>query len=215
LHTNQTNYSFCQHASKWPLFFLWLFLTGKTKFEAGARMIVDAILLTVAEISAHGEAKLPVAIFPGMQLGTSDGISIINPKTKFQVWLTGNVDYGICTYSDEDGSYQGENCVIYFLALTSPSDRVLYAAVDDILSLTSNCIPLVIGKHNEQKPSLYDSMPEAIIQAMALSEVTKSVLFIHINKIFTQYFFILLQDEGNSILPIKWTKLDVFTGYKE
>ena len=41
-----------------------ILLPCETKFEPGARMILDAILLTVAEISADGEAKLPVAIFP-------------------------------------------------------------------------------------------------------------------------------------------------------
>jgi hypothetical protein len=62
-------------------------LTGETKFETGARMILDAILLTVAEISVDGEAQLPVAIFPEMQVAT-DSVNIINPTTKFQLHLT-------------------------------------------------------------------------------------------------------------------------------
>jgi hypothetical protein len=76
-------------------------LTGEMKFEPGARMVLDAILLTVAEISADGEAKLPVAIFPEMRVATGDGVNIVNPTTKFQLWLTGNVDYGLCTYKPE------------------------------------------------------------------------------------------------------------------
>jgi hypothetical protein len=78
-------------------------------------MILDAILLTVAEISADGEAKSPVAIFPEMQIATGDGVSIVNPTTKFQVWLTGNVDYGICTYTHE--SQRGKD---------RPTRRMLY-----------------------------------------------------------------------------------------
>ena len=65
-------------------------------------MILEAILLTVAEISADGEAKLPVAIFPQMQIDTGihrDGVGITSPTTNSQVRLTGNVDYGICTYT--------------------------------------------------------------------------------------------------------------------
>jgi hypothetical protein len=54
-------------------------------------MILDAILLTVAEISADGDAQLPVAIFPEMRVATGDGVNIVNPRTQFQVWLTGNV----------------------------------------------------------------------------------------------------------------------------
>jgi hypothetical protein len=66
-------------------------------------MILDAILLTVAEISADGtgEAKRPVAIFPELRIATGDGVGIVNPATKFQVWLTSNVDYGLCTYALE------------------------------------------------------------------------------------------------------------------
>lgn len=55
-------------------------------------MILEAILLTVAEISADGEAKLPVAIFPQMQIDTGihrDGVSITSPTTNSQVRLTG------------------------------------------------------------------------------------------------------------------------------
>jgi hypothetical protein len=62
-------------------------LIGETKFEIGARMILDAILLTVAEISADGEAQLPVAIFPEMRVA-SDGVNIVIPTTKFQLHLT-------------------------------------------------------------------------------------------------------------------------------
>lgn len=64
-------------------------------------MILEAILLTVAEISADGEANMPVAIFPEMRVATGDGVSIVNPTTKFQLWLSGNVDYGLCTYKHE------------------------------------------------------------------------------------------------------------------
>jgi hypothetical protein len=72
-------------------------------------MILEAILLTVAKISANGDAKLPVAVLPQMQVdtGPDDGICIINPATKFQVWLTGHIDYGLCTYGCK--SYQGKN----------------------------------------------------------------------------------------------------------
>lgn len=47
-------------------------LNGETKFEPGARMVIesniDAILLTVAEISADGEGNLPVPILPKMRV---------------------------------------------------------------------------------------------------------------------------------------------------
>lgn len=50
--------------------------------------------------------------------------------------------------------------------------RVLKASIYDIIRLTDNCITLVQGKQDFQ---MYDSMPKAISQAIALSEVTKLV----------------------------------------
>lgn len=97
-----------------------LVLTGETKFEPGARMILDAILLTVAEISADGEAKLPVAIFPEMRVATGDGVNVVNPKTGFQLWLTGNADYGLCTYKLESQRGKERATRYMFLILTRP-----------------------------------------------------------------------------------------------
>jgi hypothetical protein len=57
---------------------------------------------------------------------------------------------------------------------------VLNAALDDVMSFARNRITLVEGKREEQH--LYDSMPEAVSQAIALSEVTKSVQSVHIDK---------------------------------
>lgn len=48
------------------------------------------------------------------------------------------------------------------------------------MSFARNRITLVECKREEQQ--LYDNMPEAISQAIALSEVTKLVQFVHINK---------------------------------
>ena len=64
-------------------------------------MILDAVLLTIADISLDSEEKLPVAIFPNMRVTSDDGVLVQNTKNQFDVWLVGNVDYGICTYQDE------------------------------------------------------------------------------------------------------------------
>ncbi|KAJ7715910.1 hypothetical protein DFH07DRAFT_862573 [Mycena maculata] len=125
------------------------------RFEPGARMILDAVLLTVAEISSDGDAKLPVAILPEMRIATGDGISLRNPTTDFEMWFTGNVDYGLCTYEQEDVR----------------KDRVLNADIDDVRLLAKSSIFLIEGKRLQDKP-LYDFMPEAISQAAALCEVT-------------------------------------------
>jgi hypothetical protein len=55
--------------------------------------------------------------------------------------------------------------------------------IDDIMSFADNRITLVEGKCKDQQ--LYDSMPEAISQAIALSKVTESVQFIDIGGVQT------------------------------
>ncbi|KAF9029260.1 hypothetical protein BDZ89DRAFT_1014507 [Hymenopellis radicata] len=135
--------------------------------QVGARMILDAILLTVAEISANGDAQIPVAIFPEMRLATGDGVQITNPATNFQVWLTGNADYVVCTYTDEEENRSKPPSKF-------PLSRVLKGALHDVMRFSQNRIVLVEGKQPEEDNNLYNSMPEAISQAAALSEVTGS-----------------------------------------
>lgn len=64
-------------------------------------MMLDAVLLTIADISLDAKEKLPVAIFPEMRISSGDGVLVKNAKNQFEVWLVGNVDYGICTYQSE------------------------------------------------------------------------------------------------------------------
>ncbi len=73
----------------------------RLQHKSGARMVLDAILLTVAEAPVNGGAKLPVAIFPKTWVAAGDGVLIKNLTTGFEVWLTGTIDYGVCTYKDE------------------------------------------------------------------------------------------------------------------
>jgi hypothetical protein len=75
-----------------------LFTTTRVQFESGARMILDAVLLSIAKISGKRDARHAVAILPGMRLSTGEGVMISHPISKFEVWLTGNVDYGIVQY---------------------------------------------------------------------------------------------------------------------
>ncbi|KAJ7194324.1 hypothetical protein GGX14DRAFT_378060 [Mycena pura] len=144
-----------------------------------ARMILDAVLLTVAEISSDGDAKRPVAIFPGMRIATGDGICLKNPTTGFEMWVTGAVDYGLCTYEQED-LRKGGVFAFFAFDLTDPllPDRVLNGDMDVVRLLSKSMIFLSEGKR-DQDETLYYFMPEAISQAAALCEVTgaKAVRF--------------------------------------
>ena len=57
-------------------------------------MILDAVLLDVAEICDDGDAKPEVT--------SEEGILLRNPTTFFEMWFTGAFDYGMCTYEHED-----------------------------------------------------------------------------------------------------------------
>ena len=76
-------------------------------------MILDAILLTIADISLDAKEKLSVSIFPEMRIASGDGVLVKNTASQFEVWLTGNVDYGVCTYKHE--ANRGTTFLINFL----------------------------------------------------------------------------------------------------
>jgi hypothetical protein len=64
-------------------------------------MILDAVLLAVAKLSPTRKSGHDVAIFPEMRLTTGKGICVSHPVSKYEVWLTGNIDYGIIQYPAE------------------------------------------------------------------------------------------------------------------
>jgi hypothetical protein len=81
--------------------FVYIEMNTYTQFEAGARVILDAVLLTIADISLDAQEKLPVAILPEMQIMPGHGVLVKNFQNQYKVWLSGNVDYGVCTYQRE------------------------------------------------------------------------------------------------------------------
>lgn len=104
-------------------------LNGETKFEPGARMVIesniDAILLTVAEFQRTVKAICPFPSYPKCEC-TGDGVNIVNPTTGFELSLIGNADYGLCTYELESKSLQGSKeratqCVVLLLTRSRSS----------------------------------------------------------------------------------------------
>jgi len=68
-------------------------------------MILDAILLALAEIASTQTRG--VAILPGIRITQGDGIQISHPVSGYELWLSGNVDYGVIEYEDVR-DYKGE-----------------------------------------------------------------------------------------------------------
>ncbi|KAJ7814330.1 hypothetical protein B0H14DRAFT_2376063 [Mycena olivaceomarginata] len=128
-------------------------------FEAGSRMLLDAVLLSMAKITAMRNTDTSVAILPEMRLASGDGVVIAHPKTNFQAWLTGNVDYGVIQYLDQDDNKAR------FLGVDASRDGILHLAAGRLF--------LVEAKRMSDKAvNLSQHMPEAVGQAMALSELT-------------------------------------------
>ncbi|KAI0800013.1 hypothetical protein C8Q74DRAFT_1214075 [Fomes fomentarius] len=125
------------------------------KYEQGTRMILDAILLAVAQICVEGGVQLPVAILPKLRVAPSDGILIRNAATNFQVWLTGNTDYGMCVYEDEDDR-----------------SRLLGGSITEVVLYAKSRIMMVEAKRCAYELDFEDYLPEATGQAVALGEVT-------------------------------------------
>ncbi|KAI5982087.1 hypothetical protein EDD15DRAFT_2326637 [Pisolithus albus] len=130
--------------------------------EAGARMILDAVLLTIADISFEAKEKLPVAILPQMEIASGDGVLVKNTINQSEVWLTGNVDYGVCTYKHE-----------------AHRARIFESPLDNLMLYTGNRImvagpstTLMVVEAKPDKEMFIDSLPEATSLAIALSEVT-------------------------------------------
>ncbi|KIM38265.1 hypothetical protein M413DRAFT_20101 [Hebeloma cylindrosporum] len=67
-------------------------------YEPGSRMILDAVLLALAEISSTQQKQ--VAILPEMRIGPGDGIHISHPVSGYELQLGGNVDYAVIEYED-------------------------------------------------------------------------------------------------------------------
>ena len=86
---------------------------------------------------------------------------------------------------------------------------MLNASIYDIIRLTDNCITLAQG---EQYFQMSDSIPEAVSQAIALSEVTELVQLVHTDKTLTWHF---LQESSSSILPNRWKNLGLFCAHQE
>ncbi len=57
--------------------------------------------MTVADLIAIDETRVPVAILPEICLASDNGVLIKNPKTGSQTLFTGFVDYVLCTYEEQ------------------------------------------------------------------------------------------------------------------
>ncbi|PCH42710.1 hypothetical protein WOLCODRAFT_163991 [Wolfiporia cocos MD-104 SS10] len=127
--------------------------------EPGSRMILEAILLTLAKIASEPDSKLDVAIFPEMNFVPTGGVQLVNPLSGYELWLSGSVDYAVIRYKN----------------IKSNKARLLAlgGSRDDALEIAQDRLFLVEAKRmSKEGSSLASSIPEAVSRAIALAKVT-------------------------------------------
>ncbi|KAL4242844.1 hypothetical protein ABKN59_011265 [Abortiporus biennis] len=122
--------------------------------KTGARMMLDQILLTIADIICRENPSYFAAILPELRLAVGDGVMIKNNQTQTEFWLTGNTDYGICTFTDAE-----------------TREIIFTGALADILPFLVGQLVLIETK--KEVETLMDYLPEATGQAIVMSEATQ------------------------------------------
>jgi len=125
-------------------------------YEPGSRMILDAVLLALAEIAST--QKRGVAILPEMRIAQGDGVQISHPVSGYELWLSGNVDYAVIEYED----------------VRDYKDRLLApgGSREDVFDISKGRLFLVEAKRQSLEQSLVSYIPEAVSQAIALLRST-------------------------------------------
>ncbi|KAF8068651.1 hypothetical protein FPV67DRAFT_1780144 [Lyophyllum atratum] len=121
-------------------------------YEAGSRMILDAILLALAEIAST--QKSGVAILPEMRTAQGDGVQIYHPVSGYILWLSGNVDYAVIEYDD----------------VRDYKDRLLTpgGSREDAFEIAKGRLFLVQSKRQRLQQSFVAYIPNAVSQAIAI-----------------------------------------------
>ncbi|KAF8195052.1 hypothetical protein BJ912DRAFT_958115 [Pholiota molesta] len=121
-------------------------------YPPGSRMILDAILLTSAQICSAQQRK--VAILPGLRIAQEEGVRIAHPVSGYEVWLSGNVDYAVIEYEDVEDN----------------KDRLLApgGSREDALAISTGRMLLVEARGQSPEQSFATYIPKAVSQAIAV-----------------------------------------------
>ncbi|KAI0328662.1 hypothetical protein GY45DRAFT_1337949 [Cubamyces sp. BRFM 1775] len=163
------------------------------KPSSGARMILDAILLAVAQICVDGGAQLPVAILPELRVTPNDGVLIENPATKHQVWLTGNTDYGMCVYKNKEHR----------------SGLFHEGSISQVMAYVKSYVIIVEAKWHDGDESIEDRLPEATGQAVALAEVTNKPVRYCLSNGTTWIFSLFTKDANGKRVACVGTRVNI------
>ncbi|KAK7694137.1 hypothetical protein QCA50_003713 [Cerrena zonata] len=152
--------------------------------DGGARIVLDAILLSVGEIASKNSTNRDIAIIPGLKtqdtLFTNDG---------YQVSFGGSVDYRVVEYEkDPDNDNEGR--------LFDPQTSDKY-----VCEIAVGHFSLVVAKPRRPgstETGFVASIPEAVAQAMSFSvNAKKNTTHFCLSDGIYFIFFILKQENGS------------------
>ncbi|KAF8965485.1 hypothetical protein BDZ97DRAFT_1658993 [Flammula alnicola] len=126
---------------------------ARVNMDVCSRMILDAILLALAEIASAEQRG--VAILPEMRIAQGDGVQIAHPISGYELWLSGHVDYAVIEYED----------------VSDYKDRLLGpgGSRDDAFDIAKRRLFLVVeAKCQSLEQTFVSYIPEAVSQAIAL-----------------------------------------------
>lgn len=121
-------------------------------YEPGSRMILGAVLLALAEIASAEQRS--VAILPELRIAQGKGVQITHPTSGYELWLSGNVDYAVIEYEEDEDN----------------KDRLLApcGSRDDAFVISKGRLVLVEAKRQSFNRTLISYIPEAVSQAIAV-----------------------------------------------
>ena len=160
-----------------------VFTNVRVQFEPDARMILDAVLLSIAKISGKRDASHAVAILSEMRLNTGEGVMISHPILNFQVY--GSPEMWIMALSNTKITLRTKVCPFLLLHSRLIPFAVRMLGVDAprsrVLTLAAGRLFLIGAKRlSDTTSSLSQHMPEAVTQALALSELTRYGVQYHV-----------------------------------
>ncbi|KAG6374753.1 hypothetical protein JVT61DRAFT_4129 [Boletus reticuloceps] len=152
-------------------------------YEPGSRMILDAILLALADIFSTQQRG--IAILPGTRIAQGDGVQISNPVSGYELWLSGHVDYAVIEYED----------------VRDYKDRLLApgGSREDAFEISTGRLFLVEAKCQSLSDIhiLVSHIPEAVSQAIALlRSANLSEVRFCLSDGHTWIFFVLKSENG-------------------
>jgi hypothetical protein len=145
-------------------------------------MILDAILLTLAEISST--QKRGVVILPEMRIAQGNGVKISHPNSGYESWFSGNADYVVIEYEDvRDYKSKSDYQTLLFYCFMAFSDRLISpgGSREDAFNISKGCLFFIKAKRQSLEQS---HIPEAVSRAVVLLRSTKCVNTVCLTSLF-------------------------------